>query len=626
MRAGFASVAAGVAGLTLAARLVGFGRSLVFSKTVGDTCLGDTYNAANSLPNVLFEIVAGGVLAGVVVPVVARHIGAGRGEDASRTASALITWTLLVLTPAGLAVLAGARLFASTFAKADCAGSADTLASLVVMFAPQVWLYGLAVVSAGVLQAHHRFLAAAAAPLLSSLVVIIAYLSYAAVAIPAANENPAQLTSGALAALGWGTTFGVLALAACTLLPLGRIGLRLRPRLRFADGDRSVIITIAAAGIVGLILQQLSVLLINWSAQQTGDQGALTRFTWANAIYLLPYAVLAAPLLQLSFPRLATAAEQGRDDVSRVLAETGPATVVMAWLGAALLVATAVPVARVFVLGPGSERTAALAVPIMAFAPAVVGFTLLGLASRTLLAQHLGKASGVANATAWAVVIMSVALLRLVVPGVWLVPALAASVSLGMLVGAAVGWLLLRRTGMPAVGLVRPMLVGLVACCPGRRPGSSRFAVAGRGGNRGRGGGCLRPRPALRLSLHSDVATLGTVLVDPDVGAAAPYTLGGGGLAMKVAQLLTVQHRRHRASRREHRAAAGGAWPPGTGVLPPGHGRGAGLQSARPRCVAADQHASVHRRRSGARAWAEGGFAGDSDRLDVQGAARRDVA
>ena len=107
MRAGFASVAAAVAGLTLASRLVGFGRSLVFSKTVGDTCLGDTYNAANSLPNVLFEIVAGGVLAGVVVPVVARHVGAGRAEYTSRTTSALITWTLLILTPAGLAVLAG---------------------------------------------------------------------------------------------------------------------------------------------------------------------------------------------------------------------------------------------------------------------------------------------------------------------------------------------------------------------------------------------------------------------------------------------------------------------------------------------------------------------------------------
>jgi putative peptidoglycan lipid II flippase len=463
VKAGVGSVVAGVAGLTLASRLVGFGRSVVFSKTVGDTCLGDTYNAANSLPNVLFEIVAGGVLAGVVVPVVARHVGAGRGEHATRTASALITWTLLVLTPAGLAVLAGARVFAAAFAKADCAGSADTLASLVVMFAPQVWLYGLAVVSAGVLQAHHRFLAAAAAPLLSSVVVIIAYLSYAALAAPSANDDPTQLTAQALGTLGWGTTLGVFALAVCTLVPLGRLGLRLRPRLRFAEGDRLVIVTITAAGIAGLVLQQVSVLLINWSAQQTGDQGALTRFTWANAIYLLPYAVLAAPLLQLSFPRLAAAAEHGRADVARVLAETGPATVVMAWLGAALLAATAVPVARLFVLGPGSGRTDALAWPIVAFAPAVVGFTLLGLASRTLLAQHLGKASGVANASAWAVVIISVSVLRLVVPGAWLVPALAGSVSLGMVIGAVVGWLLLRRSGMPSTGLARPMAVGLAA-------------------------------------------------------------------------------------------------------------------------------------------------------------------
>ena len=74
------SIALSLAGLTLARALVGFGRSLVFSKTVGDTCLGDAYNAANTLPNVLFEIVAGGVLAGVVIPVVARHVGRTAGD------------------------------------------------------------------------------------------------------------------------------------------------------------------------------------------------------------------------------------------------------------------------------------------------------------------------------------------------------------------------------------------------------------------------------------------------------------------------------------------------------------------------------------------------------------------
>ena len=462
MKAGLAAVVLSVAGLTLAGRILGFGRWLVFSKTVGDTCLGDVYNAANSLPNALFEIVAGGVLAGVVIPVVARHVGGGRAAEAGETVSALVTWTLLVLTPAGLAALAGAQLYGQAFAKADCAGSGEVLAALLVMFVPQIWLYGLAVVSAGVLQAHSRFLAAAAAPLLSSAVVIVAYLVFARLASPTAESELDGIDDSALAVLGWGTTAGVLALALATLVPLARLGLRLRPRLTFAAGDRSVVGRIAGASLVGLVLQQVSVLVISWANQQTPDQGALTRFTWASAIYLLPYAVLAAPLLQLIFPRLSAAAEQGGPEVRTVLGEIGPLVVVMAWLGAALLVATAVPVARVFVLGPGSDRTSALAWPIAAYAPAVVGFAMLGLASRVLLARHQARAAGMTTAIAWAVVVAAVLILRLVVPVTWLVPALAAGVSLGMVSGAIVGWRLVRR-GDPerrGAGLARPMWVG----------------------------------------------------------------------------------------------------------------------------------------------------------------------
>ena len=134
----------------------------------------------------LFEIVAGGVLAGVVVPVVARHLGAGRQEQAGRTTSALLSWTLLVLTPVGVLAILGARIYAGTFTQADCAGGVQTAAALLVVFAPQIWFYGLAVISSGVLQAHHRFWAAAAAPLASSLVVIATYLVYGALADSAA--------------------------------------------------------------------------------------------------------------------------------------------------------------------------------------------------------------------------------------------------------------------------------------------------------------------------------------------------------------------------------------------------------------------------------------------------------
>lgn len=467
-RAGFASVALGVAALTLTARVIGFGRSVVFSKTVGDTCLGDAYNAANLLPNVLFEIVAGGVLAGVVIPVVARHVGAKRGQAASETTSALITWTLVVLTPAALLAFLGAQQYAEVFSAGSCPNGSATLAALLVMFVPQIWLYGLAVVSAGILQAHRRFVAAAAGPLLSSAVVITAYLLYAHLAPAAASNDLDQLSDRALRALGWGTTLGVAALALTTAVPLSRLGLRIRPRLRFAAGDTDVVVRIAAASLAGLVMQQLSLLLISWAAKQTGDPGALTRFTWANAIYLLPFAVLVAPLLQLVFPRLSSAAEQGGDAVNRVLSGIGPPIVLLSSLGAALLAATAVPVARIFVLGPGSGRTEALAWPIAAFAPAVIGFALLGLASRALLAQHLARAAGTVTVVAWGVVIVAVLVLRQAVPADWVVPSLSAAVSLGMVAGAVVGWVLVGHSGTDPTSsrAARPLALALAVTLP----------------------------------------------------------------------------------------------------------------------------------------------------------------
>ena len=62
-----------IAVLTVLARIAGFGRNLVFARTVGNTCLGQTYQSMNTIPNIVFEIVAGGALAGVVVPMLAGH-------------------------------------------------------------------------------------------------------------------------------------------------------------------------------------------------------------------------------------------------------------------------------------------------------------------------------------------------------------------------------------------------------------------------------------------------------------------------------------------------------------------------------------------------------------------------
>src|SRR3954454_15108233 len=106
---GIASAALLVAAVTVVARIVGFGRVLVFAHTVGPTCLGDTYYTANTVPNIVFDVVAGGALSSLAVPVLARPVEQGDDATADRIASALLTWVLLLLLPVTLLGLLLAR-------------------------------------------------------------------------------------------------------------------------------------------------------------------------------------------------------------------------------------------------------------------------------------------------------------------------------------------------------------------------------------------------------------------------------------------------------------------------------------------------------------------------------------
>src|SRR3954467_10095118 len=101
---GLVGAAALIAVITVVARLVGFGRIVVFARAVGPaTCLGNAYFTANTVPNIVFEVVAGGALASLVVPVLAGPAQRGARQETARTVSALLTWTLLLLIPVAVA-------------------------------------------------------------------------------------------------------------------------------------------------------------------------------------------------------------------------------------------------------------------------------------------------------------------------------------------------------------------------------------------------------------------------------------------------------------------------------------------------------------------------------------------
>ncbi len=398
-----------IAGVTLVARVFGFGRWLVFSQSVGTTCVGTVYQAANQLPNVVFEVAAGGALAAVAVPIIAGQLARDEQTEATRTASALLTWALSVLVPLSIVLAVAAAPLSRFLAdNRSCSGATDLMASMLVVFAPQIALYGVAIVLAGVLQAHRRFLAAAVAPLLSSVVVMAAYLLYAALA-QGKGDDLARLPGQASTVLAAGTTLGVVALSLPLLIPVHRAGIRLRPTWTFPPGVAARAGALAGAGLLALLAQQAAVLVTLWVSQHRGGTGTLNVYTYVQAIYLLPYAVLAVPVATAAFPAMARGSDQASAERSQAtLASSARVITVATCAGAAVLFAIAGPTGAFFSAldagrrsPAGQEALAALPGALSAFAPGLVGFGLTALLTRALYVLGRPAVAGGVVALGW---------------------------------------------------------------------------------------------------------------------------------------------------------------------------------------------------------------------------------
>ncbi|WP_404382258.1 virulence factor MviN [Knoellia locipacati] len=383
-----------VAVATLLARLAGFARTMVFSGSVGTSPVGDAYQTVNTLPNVVYEVAAGGALAAIAVPLVAGQLGAGRREDSDRSASALLTWAVVVLVPLSAAVFLAAP-WLSDLLLDDRArpGSGDLGTTMLRIFAPQVALYGIGVVLAGVLQAHRRFLAAALAPLFSSLVVIVAYVAYGSLVPGPVSAD--SVGDGAVWVLAGGTTAGVLVLSLPLLVPALRTGTRLRPTLTFPEGLGRRAASLAGAGVLALAAQQSAVALTLWltHAPRTVDIGVVNVYAIIQALYLLPYAVLAVPVATAAFPALAHA-EGATDDASpraaATLSRSLRGIILLTSGAAATLITVARPIGEFFLAwdrganGAGRAALGALPGGLAAWAPGLVGFSIAALLTRAL--------------------------------------------------------------------------------------------------------------------------------------------------------------------------------------------------------------------------------------------------
>ncbi|MDK8275203.1 murein biosynthesis integral membrane protein MurJ [Varibaculum cambriense] len=460
--------------LTLLSRIFGFGRWLTQSAWVGTGAFANAYSTANQLPTVLFEVVAGGALAGVTIPILAGPIADRIQQEVQRVSSALITWALVLLTPVGLAVFLLSPWIGQVMPcpqGVDPQLQAHLISVFLQMFALQVPLYGLCVVGTGILQAHEKFLLPALGPLLNSLVVIATYAIFGYLTLSVAD--PAQVAHNAILILGWGTTAGVAAMSLPLFIPIYRLGIRWRPTLHLGQGRGRQALRLAGAGVGSLIAQQFSVLVIILVTRTYGGEGSLPIYQYSQSVYMLPYAVLAVPIATAMFPRLSSLLHQGGKTAfnPECAASTRMVTVV-GMLGSALLAALALPVTDIFTrINPVPGMLWAL----VAMAPGIVGYGLVYHVSRVLYALGGARQAVIAASAGWITVAAFSWGLGATLPGLLgsrangILLALGISQSVGMSIGALGLLIGLRqlagRQAISGVGLaaLKAALLALVA-------------------------------------------------------------------------------------------------------------------------------------------------------------------
>jgi putative peptidoglycan lipid II flippase len=463
-----------IAGLTIMSRVLGLARTVVFSQSIGAGCLGTAYTTANQVPNLIYELALGGALTSAMVPVLARFAersatSAEAKQHVVQTTSAMLTWTVVILLPLTVVIVAVAGPVAALLnpvnPNAHCPHAlmiADTR-QLLVAFAPQVFLYGVSVVLFGVLQAYRRFTGPALAPVIANVVLISCYLAF--VPLDSGPHGSGALSfaatpEAALLILGAGTTANIAVLVLVPAFPAWRLRLRVRPTLRFPPGVARRAGGLVLVGVAEFLAQDVMNVVVIAVANGRGDTGALVLVNYTTQVFNAAYGVLALSIITSAFPVLS--ARDG-DAFDVMCAGSTRAVLLVSWLGTALIAAVAVPISHVLAKQP--DQVSQLIEACLLIAPGVVGFGVVTNLSRVMFVLGRLKAAAVAlTAISLIALVADIAVAELAPPALVVAGIAAASTIANTAVAIPMVRVIRRLRGDAALsGVHRANFTGLVA-------------------------------------------------------------------------------------------------------------------------------------------------------------------
>lgn len=392
---------------TVLSRVTGVGRlvAMTYALGVAESRLADAYTIANTLPNVLFELVLGGILTSVLVPVVVAELRNHESDDAWRSISELVTAALALLVAVSVVTMVAAPWIVGAFSgRLDgvrAARQQELATFLLRFFAPQIALYGVAALAAGLLNAHDRFAVPMFAPILNNLVVIATFVRFAQLTPADVSDATVTQSEGTLLLLALGTTAGVAAMALAHLPALRALPGRIRLHLDLSSPAVRSLGRLSGWTLGYVVANQVSFGLVLLLAN--GVQGGPTAFAVAFAFFQLPYGVAAVSIMTALFPRLSAEVAEGDDAAVAATVTTGLRSIALVMLPAtaAYLVLAKPVVAAVLERGVmGPESSELVAGVLVMFAVGLLPFSVFLWALRAFYARHDARTPFAVNAVA----------------------------------------------------------------------------------------------------------------------------------------------------------------------------------------------------------------------------------
>ena len=424
-------------------RITGFVRTLALAAVLGIALVSDAYNAANSFPNMVYQLLLGGILASVLLPYLTRQRSRGRTLEREQTQRVLTVGALALALVTVVAVVCAPPLVSAVI---DDPAQRELTTLFAYLLLPEIFFYGVTAMMTAVLSVRSVFGAPAWAPVINNVVLLVTVAVFLCIPGPVAL-TPESMTTAQVLVIGVGTLLGIVAQTAVVARALHRNGFRWRLRVRVVPHTwRPVRVGAPLLGwvLVYVVAGQIGV----WVTMKvTLSRHVYSMYTHADLLFQVAYGILGVSLLTVLMPRIARSVAAG-DDVG-VVSDLGR--------GARYSVVALIPVTvALMVFGPSlttliffgrvdgsSARLIGTAVAVSAFG--LVPFAMVMLQLRVFYADNNTRTPAVIALVMVVAKTVLVLLASLSASDERLVLAVCAAGSFSYVCGAVLGHILLRK-------------------------------------------------------------------------------------------------------------------------------------------------------------------------------------